>query len=515
MRLKIIAGNLIVVLLSGLIAYFTVRNGISGDLGRDVDTSIGNDQILLDRSFQLAALNFVTNVTERAQDRQMNDVFDGLDDNARRMRAFNAAEATYKWLADPARGSRGTPDIVVITDETGRVLARNGAPNVSAGKALLPSLPALAEVLKDGVSKHDVWLEDNEKKLLQTALAPIRDEETKNVIGALIAGYDLSDGVAKEQGRLIGCDVAFVSKDKVYSSSLEGGSAQGLSGYLFGGAGTASKDAILSGSNYRSEPWNTNISGNSYIGITARLPMSNSLPVAYAVLGNRTAHMAPASRTNVIMYLFILSSILVIVYGFAVGGSLMRQIERVEEGVLAVINGRTDIRLETDSPELGGLAYRINQLINILTGTEEESEDAEGRVSAAPKNDAWKDAEFSNGSGGGGGAAEPAPVSSSGESAGAGAPASGGAAEEVIDDPKIATKLGDEDEAAYSARVYSEYVAAKQKLGENVSNITQDRFMQRLKGRAEALAKQHGCRLVRFQVQTRDNQVALRPVLIR
>jgi hypothetical protein len=63
--------------------------------------------------------------------------------------------------------------------------------------------------------------------------------------------------------------------------------------------------------------------------------------------------------------------------------------------------------------------------------------------------------------------------------------------------------------------VYQEYVSAKQALGENVSNIPADRFHQRLSGRAEALVKKHGCRMVRFQVETRSDQVVLRPVLIR
>ena len=52
-------------------------------------------------------------------------------------------------------------------------------------------------------------------------------------------------------------------------------------------------------------------------------------------------------------------------------------------------------------------------------------------------------------------------------------------------------------------------------LGENVSNIPADRFHQRLTGRADALVKKHGCRMVRFQVETRSDQVVLRPVLIR
>ena len=87
--------------------------------------------------------------------------------------------------------------------------------------------------------------------------------------------------------------------------------------------------------------------------------------------------------------------------------------------------------------------------------------------------------------------------------------------DEPLDDPALAQKLAAEDEAAYSQRVYGEYVKAKQALGENVSNIPKDRFWQRLTGRADALVQKHGCRMVRFQVNTMNEQVVLRPVVIR
>jgi hypothetical protein len=171
--------------------------------------------------------------------------------------------------------------------------------------------------------------------------------------------------------------------------------------------------------------------------------------------------------------------------------------------VLAVINGKTDLRLETDSPELGGLAFRINQLLNVMTGTEEASEDEEGKISVPPSEGHWKDAEFSDKAQP---AAGPTGVSSSGN---------GAAADEVVDDPEIASKLATESEDDYNDRVYREYVSAKQQLGENVASIPKDRFCQRLKGRGDALLQKHGCRMVRFQVHTVNEQVVLRPVLIR
>src|SRR5262245_51750651 len=140
MRLKIIAGNLAVVILLGLSAYLFVSGRLSSDVLGRLDAKIGSDRELFERSFRLSALEFLDLVSERAAERQVRDVFGGLDENSRRTRAYEAAEATAAWLSDPARGRRGGADIVVIVDETGKAIARNGARNVMFGQVLLPQI---------------------------------------------------------------------------------------------------------------------------------------------------------------------------------------------------------------------------------------------------------------------------------------------------------------------------------------------------------------------------------------
>jgi HAMP domain-containing protein len=494
MRLKIVAGNLAVVVLSGLIAYVTITSQLRTARTNDLESVIDNDRQLFDRSFRLSSLEFEAFVAGRAAQRQMTDVFGGLDLDSRRTRAYEAAEATRAWLGDPARGGRGAPDIVVIVDETGQVVARDSARNVMFGKALSPSIPALASVLKTGNSRHDVWLEEEQKKLLQTAIAPIRTE-TGTVLGALIVGYDLSIGMAASEGKLLGRDIAFIVDGKVYSSSIDTSGARDLVGFLFG-PNAASTNGVLASQNGTTQPWRVTLGGQEYTGLTARLPMATSVPVAFAVLGNRTAAMQLATTANVILIMTALGALLVLGYGLAIANSIMQPIEAIEEGVLAVINGRTDTRLSVESAELGGLAFRINQLLNVMTGTEEASEDEEGKLSVPPSEGHWKDAAFSDGQG---------------------KTASTGSVDpdEVIDDPALASQLSAEGDDAYNDRVYREYVSAKEQLGENVASIPKDRFTQRLKGRADALVQKHGCRMVRFQVSTVDAQVVLRPVLIR
>lgn len=500
MRLKIIAGSLAVVVLMGLAGYVTVRGQLRAELGRRLEDRIGKDRELAERSFRLAAMEFTELVARRAEERPLRDVFGGLDLASRRTRAYEAADATHAWFADPARGDRGGPDLVVIVDETGTAVARNGARNVMFGTALVSSLPALANVLREGRAAHDVWLEPQNGKILQVAIAPIR-ADTGATLGALIVGYDLSNGSAQRAAGVLGREVVFIVDGKVYGSSLEGDRARALREVLFGVQAGATQ-AVLAGRQAVSEKWTAVVGGDEYVGVTSRLPMAPAVPVAVAVLGNRSAQLAPADAANVVLILTVLGALLVGLYGFMMGNALMRPIEEIEEGVLAIINGRTDLRLEISSAELGGLAFRINQLLNVLTGTEEETEDEGGKVSVRPSRANWSDAELSD-------------AQSSGSASGA--PGAGGSVgqDDPIDDPALTARIAAESEEAYGSRVYAEYTAAKQALGENVSGIPRDRFLQRLSGRGDALAAKHGCRLVRFHVDARGDQVLLRPVLIR
>lgn len=498
MRLKIVAGNLAVVVLLGLAAYVIVSQQLKDRLVAQLDGDISNDRSLFERSYKLSAYEFTDLVSTRANDNQLRSVFSGLDVSSRRTRAYEAAESTQAWLADPARGGGGAPDLVVVTDETGTALARNGARNVMFGKKLAQDMPALATALKSGGAAHDAWLEAQENKVLQVAVAAIRGEQG-TVLGALVVGYDLSNGMATREAKLLGHDVAVVVEGNVYSSSLSGTKSKLLKDSLFGEQGAAIAGVL--GGNKATRVFTAHVGKTEYAAVAAPLPMSPSHAVAFTVLGNRTQALTLVDSANIIIIMTVLSGLLVLAYGFFLGSSIMRQIERIEEDVLAVINGRTDLRLDTDSEDLGGLAFRINQLLNVFTGTEEGSDDGEGSV--PPSSAHWQGAAFSEG-GGGGGAAPAAPSS-----------AGAAAQDEVVDDPAVAIPLAGEDEAAYNARIYSEYVAAKQSLGENVSNIPQDRFQQRITARGAALAKKHGCRAVRFRVETLDNQVLLRPVLIR
>lgn len=488
MRLKIIAGNLVAVLLLGLVSYAVVSGDLKQQLSGKVLAQIGNDQALLDRSLRLSGLEFVNLVKKRASDGDVVAVFSALDEPGRRTRAFEAAERTASWMGDPARGSRGQPDVVIIADDSGKVLARNADRNRMYGTKLDAALPAVRATLQDGEARHDVWNKTDEAKVLELGVAAIRGDNGQ-IVGVLAVGYDFSNGLAASEGRRLGGrDVAFIADDKVYSTSAPDQIAKELRAYLFGPA-KAATEAAKNGQ--VSSPWVASLAGNEYAGVLAPLPGASSAKVAYAVLNSRSAAASMvADATKIILALTLVFALVVIAYGFMLGNSIVRPIEEIEEGVLAVINGNTELRLETSNPELGGLAYRINQLLNVFTGVSESPDDDDQGVAAVRQQD-WKDSAFSDAQ-----------------------PAGGGNPAEPLDDPALAKKLAAEPEQTYYQRIFKEYVAAKQAAGETI-NIPEDRFTQRLKGNEQALAKKHGVPSVRFVVQRSDNQVVLQPVLIK
>jgi hypothetical protein len=493
MRTKIIAGNLLTVLVVGLASYAMVKSSVEAAFVSDVDGRISSDFQLLSRSIALNGHEILALVDEQAATRPMQDVFGALDESGRRQRAFEASQRVATWLGDPARGRRGRPDITAIVDDGGRVVARDSDVNAMFGTDLGSQIPAVSAALR-GTGTVAVWESTQDNKALQVAVAPIRGEGGR-VLGALLVGYDLSNGVASGEGELLGREVAFVWGDRVYSSSLDEGRPAELATHLTGpalAATTAARDQAAI-----SAPFTVSLGGSEHIGVIGPLP-SSTAHVAMVVLGNRSAQLAKASAVNFILILTLVGLLVVGAYGFLIGSSILSPIAQMEEGILQVINGRTDTRLDIQSPDFGGLAYRINQLLNVFTGTPETDES--GAVAGGGQGGGWSD------QGREGPSMAGAPPASSATSA-------GGSEEEA--DPGLAAQLSAEPEDTYYARVYGEYVAAKQAVGESVANIAQDKFVQRLKANEQALVKKHGCRMVRFQVQANGTQVNLKPVIIR
>ena len=486
MRLKLIAGNLVIVLLVGLGSYLVVRTQLQSELSKELEGRIGDDSELFARSWRADGARLSEGVANRANSNAVRNVFAAMGESKVRRRAFEAAQDVSKWFQDPARGRGGRPHIVALIDETGRVIARDTDPNRMFGEPMLNKVPVLRGVLKRGASRYGIWSLDD--KLLQVGVAAVRNEQG-GVVGALLVGYDLSNGFAQQEARVLGHELLFVRDDRIYSTSTSVDVRDALQDALFSQPLVNSTKAALGGK--PTLPWTASLAGDEYVGVTASLPMAKGVEAAYVVLANQAKHTALAGVANMILWLTLLGLLGVAIYGYIMANNVMEPIEQMEDDILAVINGRGDVRLEVDTPELGGLSYRVNQLINLYTGVAEEDE--EGR--AVTSSGGWASVSIS-----GPGGSETASRASS-------------AVPVQSDDPEVAA-LAAVPEDQYFAQLFQDYIAAKQAIGEDVSNIPEDRFIERIKGNASHLAKKHGAQMVRFKVETIGSQVNLKPVVI-
>lgn len=372
MRLKITAGSLAAVVLLGLACFGVVRYQLRSGAEADIEAELPRMREMVRTIRRAAGLDLVRLATGRAATSGIIEVFAGVEDS-RRSRAYDEAERFAQELASPANGGRRA-DLVAILDDTGRVLARDLDRNALEGVDFRERSPAVEAAIR-GTAGYDIIRQQT--LLLELALAPIRSREG-GVLGVLVVGFDLGNGTAKDTAARTGGGVAYLFTNRQHSTSLEGTAATDLRQLFEQGAGKAALAGVLS-SGEAATLGEVSLGGRSYqVTIAALQVDSPQRTAAFAALVDRDARMQRVGAASMVLLFTALAAIAVLIYGIVLGGVLLRPIEQMEEGILQVINGRTDLRLDIKSAELGGLAYRVNQLLNMMTGVSEEAEDDGG-----------------------------------------------------------------------------------------------------------------------------------------
>jgi methyl-accepting chemotaxis protein len=307
----------------------------------------------------------------------------------------------------------------------------------------------------------------------------VRDEQAK-IIGALVLGRPLNDTLSRVSEATTGGPLALVVPnatgfDAVGHSALQ---VATLDTSIQG----AAKDMLKNALSHQQ----TDVVRDGDLLVAAS-------PLAAFEDGHRALLVAGAPSSLIqdpteltfmpILGALAIGLVLVILGGVLLGNYVTRPINMLEEGLLTILNGQTDKRFELDHAELGGLAFRIDQLLNQLMGVEEDTSDAEGRVSQHSVNpNAFTDAlEVDD--------------KKMGSPTGA-------------VDPATVQHLAAEPPAQYYARLYREYIAAKKAIGEATDHIAEQAFSARIQAMEQEAAQKYG-RPVRYQVQARAKEVVL------
>ncbi|HEY8075080.1 MAG TPA: hypothetical protein VIF62_13245, partial [Labilithrix sp.] len=343
------------------------------------------------------------------------------------------------------------------------------------GDDVASSYPAFKDAVQKGYPGSDVWTDVKRADQYIASYAPVRNDQG-NIAGMLVMGIALNDALAHVGEATTGRGVLLVAADgTVLANSSNAG--EDVKTAVKGAAGDV-KTALAQGNVVATQQ------GEMILAIAPLEGFGDGKHTAIIAAAPPTLLPGASAIPISILGAMALGIVLVVLGGWVLGNYISRPIASLEEGLLAILNGQTDKRFELDHAELGGLAFRIDQLLNQLMGVEEDNTDDEGRVSKAPTAANFGDA-----------------LSVDKSQAGVGG---GGGLPPDVDPARLAAEPAD----AYYGRLYREYIAAKKALGEQTDHITDAAFRSRIQGMEQDAASKQG-KPVRYHVQSNGREVVL------
>jgi hypothetical protein len=476
LRNKIIAVNAIIVLIVGLLSWVLMRETISA--------AAGNQSVLLGDAkhevqgasarLQLDALRAERWLNQRATDPAALDAFQKSTDSARKEAATSFCDrllsdartaSTYEGLA---------PAVAMLIDENGKMVGRNGS-SLNAGRDMGADYPAFKDALAKGRAGSDVWANKDRQDSFLASYTAVRGADG-HVAGMIALGVGLADELAKVSDQTTGRALAIVGADvAMVAHSTNTGSL----GDAVAASGKDLVKRVLDGGKADAIP-----ASDIFLGAASLDGLGDGKHAALVAAAPSTVIENPTSIPLPILYVMSLGIFLVIIGGWLLGNYITQPINLLEEGLLAILNGQQDKRFELDHPELGGLAFRIDQLLNQLMGIEEDTTDEQGRPSKAPSAADFREAMSVDRS------------------------TQGAIGDGQTVDPAQAQALAAEPPAQYYARIFREYINAKKALGEQTDHITEQAFATRIQGMERDAAQKYG-RPVRYQVHARNKEVVL------
>jgi hypothetical protein len=470
MRLKIILPNAIIVLVVGLLSYFFVRQRLQTlEDPAAVRASAERSAVGATAVLQLQLLRAERWLAEHGSTDVLRDRLGNLalEDRARREKASAALGDLKRFASDAKTVFADPPDLAALVDKDGKAVGRSEDPQTYAGDDFGAEYPSLVAAIKENRTGSDLWLASRFAHKHMVSYAPVRDASGAP-IGAVILAWSLTDPRVERLSD--GAAALVVIEGGVPKVKAKAGESAELSTELEG----AQKDAVSRALRNGADVFTTDTRA---VALSALRNLGGGDRVALAVAKRISTIERPDQLVWPILATCGLGLAFVIIAGAILGGYVTDPVAQMEESLLKVINGDTNHRVQIEHTELGGLAFRINQLLNTVLGVEEDNTDEEGRPSAPPEKQHFNDALAVDDN--------------------RGAP-----------DAAQAAALAAEPEGAYYARLYREYIEAKQANGEGVEGITEDVFVNRIRGMERDQAAKMG-RPVRYAVQRREGQVRL------
>jgi hypothetical protein len=479
MRWKIIAVNSLIVLLVGLLSYALLRASL-GDLATNQAQLKGGAERSLaaaNGKLELDALRTERWLDAKADDPVTRDVFktgtvkarqEAATATANKLRADAVASPVFSGMA---------PTLVAVVDASGVVLGRDST-NLMRGEDVGAGHPSIKASIAQGVTASDVWADAKTADLMVVSSAPVRDDD-RRVLGLLIIGTPLNDERLQKTSELTSGRALILGIPSGQNLDIKAKSGGELGPVVAAVGQSPLKEAALAtvGSGHGAL-----LPGGPPEYIFTAAPLSGYGDGRRAVLISAAPSSLIESLNGLLWPLFAVTALgilLVCVGGFLIGNYMSRPVEQLEEGLLAILNGRTDLRFEIEHAELGGLVFRLNSLLNQLMGVQEDTTDDEGRPSRPAAASDFSDALAVD--------------------------------ERSVQAPTadaFAAALRAEPADSYYRRLFNEYINAKRSIGDPVEHITEASFVGRIQTSETEMREKHG-KTVRYRVEVRGKEVVL------
>ncbi len=457
----------IVAVLTGA-AYVLASRRLEAAARHAVEAPIGRAQRLLHQISLLQSFDIMARARGFARDE---NVRRAIEEPAARDQAGASAIQGFLGSLEPAAGK---PDFVAIVNATGAVVAADSP--LPDSDDLRSRFKAVAAALDKGQVSKDIW--DYGKNTVRVGVAPVPGAGGAP-IGAVIVAYAIDSREAIEHAGLLGTDLIFFAGERVVATSFGTNLVDTLGKHA--GLKKLARDA-LAGSGIA--PVEIELGGETYLATAAALPLNfDNRETGAIALASLDDARGQASIVEIIILVLGAAAILVALFAMWVTARMLfHQTDEIEAGITEIINGNVDHVFRPVGADVDGLANGLNVMLARLLGRPDPTPDDSFGGAAATSGGVLLDE-------------------------------AGGSGTRVSQDPDVLA-LAREPEADYLRRVYEEFIAARRAAGENVQGVTFDSFAAKLRLSEANLRKKYSCRAVRFKVQTRDQQVTLKPVPI-
>lgn len=377
MRLKLIAIFSVVVLIVGGLSYVVARAMAAGKSDPAQAT-----RAVTAAAAQLQVEGLATErwIAGRVLDPKVRQPFSLGTADAKGAAATDASNRVREAAITSPELPGIQPALIALVDEKGVVLGRNGS-QLMRGDDLGKVYPGLAKALADGVPGSDLWVNRARNEQLFASYAPVRGDDG-HLLGALIVATLVNDermssasdktsgeplllAIKGEGGVQV---IAKSANAAALSPTMESKNADAVAKILETG-----QRADITGFE----------EGSMAVGRPLEGYGDSRRAVVVAVVPPK-ANLA-AGLLWPILGVTALGVVMVIIFASLLDLWISRPVQELEDGLLAIINGKTDLRFELEHPLLGGLAFRINSLLNQLFGVQEDDTDEQGRVQSPSK----------------------------------------------------------------------------------------------------------------------------------